>query len=245
MISLLVGTGPSQTLLTAHKALLTRSPFFSEKLASSNSQVDLADEDLDAMSCFLEYLYTGEYYPHKLPSGNLEPDPEVPKIDDSGAQLLKHAKVYTLADKLGMPVRVLHFSPSQSYLKALIHRPTIALTVTKSHRASNPSLTPKSTSSPLLPSLNSPTPATSIPTHPAVTLPSVNLLPASGVRDRMFCGTRRKGVSEICAWNSLRLAMTSLVISSTLKRENRREAVKMRWGSLRGRERGEYEMLVI
>ncbi|KAL8689935.1 MAG: hypothetical protein Q9218_004513, partial [Villophora microphyllina] len=103
MISLLIGTGTSQTQLSAHKALLTRSPFFSEKLASSNSRVDLADEDLDAISCFLEYLYTGEYFPHKLPSGNLEHDPETPKIDDSGAQLLKHAKVYTLAGKLGMP----------------------------------------------------------------------------------------------------------------------------------------------
>ncbi|KAL8635503.1 MAG: hypothetical protein Q9228_007011 [Teloschistes exilis] len=103
MISLLVGTGSSQTRLTAHKALLTRSSFFSEKLASSNSQVDLAEEDLDAISCFLEYLYTGEYFPHKLPSGNLEPDPEAPKIDDSGAHFLKHAKIYTLAEKLGMP----------------------------------------------------------------------------------------------------------------------------------------------
>ncbi|KAL9578359.1 MAG: hypothetical protein Q9212_005769 [Teloschistes hypoglaucus] len=103
IISLVVGTGSSQTTLTAHKALLARSPFFSEKLTASTSQVDLADEDLDAISCFLEYLYTGEYFPHKLPSGTLEPDPEAPRIDDSGAQLLKHAKVYTLVEKLGMP----------------------------------------------------------------------------------------------------------------------------------------------
>ncbi|KAL8704623.1 MAG: hypothetical protein Q9201_002209 [Fulgogasparrea decipioides] len=104
MIELLIGSDPSQTLLTAHKALVTRSPFFAEKLASSSdTRVELTDEDLDAISCFLEYLYTGEYFPHKLPSGNLEPDPSAPKIDDSGAQLLKHARVYTLAEKLGMP----------------------------------------------------------------------------------------------------------------------------------------------
>ncbi|KAL8722040.1 MAG: hypothetical protein Q9225_001416 [Loekoesia sp. 1 TL-2023] len=104
MVELLVGSGDSQTLLTAHKALLTKSPFFSEKLASSTStRIDLLDDDLDAISCFLEYLYTGEYFPHKLSSGTLESDPSAPKIDDSGAQLLKHAKVYTLAEKLGMP----------------------------------------------------------------------------------------------------------------------------------------------
>ncbi|KAL9002818.1 MAG: hypothetical protein Q9188_004280 [Gyalolechia gomerana] len=104
MVELLIGSGDSQTLLMAHKALLTKSPFFSEKLASTSStRIELADDDLDAMSCFLEYLYTGEYFPHKLPSGSLEPDPSTPKIDDSGVQLLKHARVYTLAEKLAMP----------------------------------------------------------------------------------------------------------------------------------------------
>lgn len=102
MVELLIGTGDSQTLLMAHKALLTKSPFFKEKLASTN-RMELGDDDLDAMSCFLEYLYTGEYFPHKLPSGSLESDPSLPKIDDSGAQLLKHARVYTLAEKLDMP----------------------------------------------------------------------------------------------------------------------------------------------
>lgn len=105
MVELLIGSGDSQTLLSAHKALLTKSPFFAERLSSSgNTRIELTDDDLDAVSCFLEYLYTGEYFPHKLPNGSLEPDPSSPKIDDSGTQLLKHAKVYTLAEKLGMPV---------------------------------------------------------------------------------------------------------------------------------------------
>ncbi|KAL8949173.1 MAG: hypothetical protein Q9222_004705, partial [Ikaeria aurantiellina] len=104
MIELLIGNGASQTLLTAHKALLTKSPFFSTKLSTPDSKhIELLDDDLEAMSCFLEYLYTGEYFPHKLPSGNLESDPTQPKIDDTGSQLLKHAKVYTLAEKLEMP----------------------------------------------------------------------------------------------------------------------------------------------
>ncbi|KAL8737838.1 MAG: hypothetical protein Q9181_001280 [Wetmoreana brouardii] len=122
MIELLIGSGPSQTLLTAHKALLTRSPFFAEKFtASFNTRVELTDEDLDAISCFLEYLYTGEYFPHKLPSGNLEPDPSAPKIDDSGAQLLKHARVYTLAEKLSMPHTNREISNEQKSLKSLSH----------------------------------------------------------------------------------------------------------------------------
>ncbi|KAL8891261.1 MAG: hypothetical protein Q9205_002412 [Flavoplaca limonia] len=104
MIELLIGSGADQTLLMAHKALLTKSPFFLQKLEPSDTKrIELSDDDLDAMSCFLEYLYTGEYFPHKLPSGNLQVDPSQPKLDESGAQLLKHAKVYTLAEKLAMP----------------------------------------------------------------------------------------------------------------------------------------------
>lgn len=117
MVELLIGSGDSQTLLMAHKALLTKSPFFSEKLASTSStRIELADDDLDAMSCFLEYLYTGEYFPHKLPNGSLEPDPSTPKIDDSGVQLLKHARVYTLAEKLAMPVCTVLSQPSSTLM---------------------------------------------------------------------------------------------------------------------------------
>lgn len=106
MIELLIGNGDAQTQLTAHKALLIKSPFFGQKLsASESSRIELLDDDLDAMSCFLEYLYTGEYFPHKLAGGTLEADPSAPKTDSTGDQLLKHAKVYTLAEKLEMPVR--------------------------------------------------------------------------------------------------------------------------------------------
>ncbi|KAL8682292.1 MAG: hypothetical protein Q9186_001661 [Xanthomendoza sp. 1 TL-2023] len=104
MIELLIGNGNAQTLLMAHKALLTKSPFFTQKLSASDSKrIELVDDDLDAMSCFLEYLYTGEYFPHKRPNGTLEADPSAPETDKTGDQLLKHAKVYTLAEKLEMP----------------------------------------------------------------------------------------------------------------------------------------------
>lgn len=55
------------------------------------------------MSCFLEYLYTGEYFPKKVPgTRELESHPSIPTVDDSGSELLKHARVYTLAEKFEM-----------------------------------------------------------------------------------------------------------------------------------------------
>lgn len=59
---------------------------------------------MEAVGCFLEFLYTGEYFPKKLAgSRTLESDPSLPKVDETGVQLLKHARVYTLANKFGVP----------------------------------------------------------------------------------------------------------------------------------------------
>lgn len=55
------------------------------------------------MGSFLEFLYTGEYFPRKVPGQRvLEHDPSAPGIDDSGDHLLRHARIYTLAEKFGM-----------------------------------------------------------------------------------------------------------------------------------------------
>ena len=55
------------------------------------------------MGCFLEFLYTGDYFPKKVPGQRtLEKDPSIPDVDMTGEQLLKHAKVYTLAEKFGL-----------------------------------------------------------------------------------------------------------------------------------------------
>ncbi|KIX92129.1 uncharacterized protein Z520_12122 [Fonsecaea multimorphosa CBS 102226] len=108
IVQLIVGAGDDETTLTAHKAILSKSPYFSEILSALDDDalvVELPDESLDAVGCFLQYQYTGEYFPRRLadsPDG-LEPDPSVPAIDSTGAQLLKHARVYTLAQKLGLP----------------------------------------------------------------------------------------------------------------------------------------------
>lgn len=106
-MTLNIGTGDAATTLSAHQALLVKSPFFLDAIDpnsdSPKRSLDLFDDDLEATSCFLEYLYTGEYFPHKLPSGTLQPDPSAPAVDDTGAQLLKHAKVYTLAERFSLP----------------------------------------------------------------------------------------------------------------------------------------------
>jgi hypothetical protein len=108
IVQLNIGAGDEETTLSAHKAILQQSPWFDEKLSElsdDNLTIDLADESLDAVGCFLQYQYTGEYFPRRLvntPDG-LESDPSVPTVDSTGAQLLKHARVYTLAQKLGMP----------------------------------------------------------------------------------------------------------------------------------------------
>ncbi|KAL8795342.1 MAG: hypothetical protein Q9195_002212 [Heterodermia aff. obscurata] len=112
IVELVIGPSDSPTVLYAHQGLLSRSPWFEQNLSGgASNRIELPDTDLEAISCFLEYLYTGEYFPAKLPSGTLASDPTTPAIDESGAQLLKHAKVYTLAEKLGVtPLKSLSHS---------------------------------------------------------------------------------------------------------------------------------------
>ncbi|KAM4057255.1 BTB/POZ domain-containing protein [Hirsutella rhossiliensis] len=120
IVHLVVGQGEQQTMLAAHQALLVKSPFFDSACQSfvddgSPRQIELPDEDIDAVGGFLEYLYTGEYFPKKLPGQRtLETDASLPAVDDSGDQLLKHARIYTLAEKLGV-------SPLKSLASSKIH----------------------------------------------------------------------------------------------------------------------------
>ena len=103
IITLKIGPPSTAISLTAHQALLTHSPYFASAITATNTTIALPDEDLAATSAVLEYLYTGEYFPHKLSSSTLQSDPSIPSMDNTGEQLLKHAKVYTLAEKFGMP----------------------------------------------------------------------------------------------------------------------------------------------
>ena len=110
IVTLAVGLEGSPTSITGHQSLLSKSPFFRSYFASSTSPhtVPLPDESLDAVGCFIQYLYTGEYFPKiiKTKEGKdgevLERDPAQSEKDEEGHHLLKHARVYTLADKFGM-----------------------------------------------------------------------------------------------------------------------------------------------
>ncbi|KAJ5679134.1 hypothetical protein N7462_007378 [Penicillium macrosclerotiorum] len=69
--------GPGQRLFAAHEAILTTSPFFAAQCAAQpisppsrahpiphpTKQIDLPDEQPEVLSCVLEFLYKGDYYP--------------------------------------------------------------------------------------------------------------------------------------------------------------------------------------
>ncbi|KAL9090552.1 MAG: hypothetical protein Q9165_005313 [Trypethelium subeluteriae] len=113
IVELTIGQGDGATTLTAHQSLLTQSPYFREacsKFSDSAGRrvIDLPSEDLDAMGCFLEYLYTHEYFPRLIGPANsatstLEPDPQFDIPDSTGNAILRHARVYTLASRFGLP----------------------------------------------------------------------------------------------------------------------------------------------
>ncbi|KAK4996188.1 hypothetical protein BJ546DRAFT_838294, partial [Cryomyces antarcticus] len=107
IVEVVVGTGGAATSLSAHQGLLVQSPYFEEACANFSDStvrriVELPNEDLEATGSFLEWLYIGEYFP-RCSGQSLEPDPSMPGPDDSGAALLRHARVYTLARKLQLP----------------------------------------------------------------------------------------------------------------------------------------------
>lgn len=112
IVEIVVGGGgdagdEEATIVAAHQAILVKSPYFAERIGADSDErrVELPDETIDAVGCFLQYQYTGEYFPKRvanIPDG-LESDPSVPAVDDTGEQLLKHARIYNLAEKLGLP----------------------------------------------------------------------------------------------------------------------------------------------
>ncbi|RJE21136.1 hypothetical protein PHISCL_06511 [Aspergillus sclerotialis] len=97
IVELVVGQGENETILTAHQNLLRQSPFLAESIANFNEtnprRISLPDENVEAFGCFLQFQYTRNY---------TSPGQDA-AIDDSGEQLLRHARVYTLAEKLGIP----------------------------------------------------------------------------------------------------------------------------------------------
>ncbi|KAK3704817.1 hypothetical protein LTR37_013649 [Vermiconidia calcicola] len=123
IVELVIGQGDTATTLSAHQALLTQSPYFENAVqqfsGSSARRIDLPTDDVVAAASVLEYLYKADYFP--ILSGNaLEYDPTVPSDDNEGVALLRHARVYTLAQRFGLPAlaglahKKIHFTNSNA-----------------------------------------------------------------------------------------------------------------------------------
>ncbi|KAJ5898602.1 hypothetical protein N7504_008890 [Penicillium tannophilum] len=108
IVKITVGQGENETVLTAHQTLLLESPFLNEivgKFGTSGPRcILLPTENVEAFGCFLQFQYTRDY----TVTQSDEPSNET---DGSGEQLLSHARIYTLAEKLGLP-----------HLKSLAHK---------------------------------------------------------------------------------------------------------------------------
>jgi len=116
VVILQVGSPPAETSLSCHLALLQHSPWFAEHCSSfthstpaAERLVTLPNDELTAVGSFLEFLYTGEYAPRLVPnpSGKDQNDLVLENsndndLDEDGESLLKHARVYTLAERLGV-----------------------------------------------------------------------------------------------------------------------------------------------
>lgn len=65
-----LAVGPEKRLFAAHKDILCVAPFFATAYAnaeqsdsSPSRRIDLPDEQPEVLSCILEFLYKGDYYP--------------------------------------------------------------------------------------------------------------------------------------------------------------------------------------
>ncbi|KAF2260700.1 hypothetical protein CC78DRAFT_536183 [Lojkania enalia] len=110
IVEVIVGTGAERQTYSAHEAVLVKAPEFARQISEfaprGSRQILYSDADVDAMGSVIEYLYTGEYFPKKTSSARdapLERDPRLPLTDDEGLGLLVHARIYTLAERLGIP----------------------------------------------------------------------------------------------------------------------------------------------
>ncbi|KAF7189367.1 hypothetical protein HII31_09345 [Pseudocercospora fuligena] len=108
IVELIVGNAGETTTLYAHELMLTQSPFFQEACAQFSSgaarrRIELQNDDEAATASVLEYLYKSDYFPALSGNTNLEYDATVPSPDNDGVGLLRHARVYTLAQKFGLP----------------------------------------------------------------------------------------------------------------------------------------------
>jgi BTB/POZ domain len=62
-----LAVGPDQRLFAAHEDVLSHSPYLGSlcqaQFYETNKRIDLSEEQPEILSCILEYLYKGDYYP--------------------------------------------------------------------------------------------------------------------------------------------------------------------------------------
>ncbi|EEH38029.1 hypothetical protein PAAG_00950 [Paracoccidioides lutzii Pb01] len=118
--------GPDQRLFAAHQDVLCISSFFAtccrrQFLESHSKRINLPDEQPEILSCILEYLYKGDYYPRLLhnkrrdlwelengASNNASGRMQQQGIESTivcqvdGSVILKDTAVYCAAEKYGL-----------------------------------------------------------------------------------------------------------------------------------------------
>jgi len=116
--------GPERRLFAAHEDVLSRSTYFEavlkdQFLEPNVKKVDLPDEEPEILSCILEFLYKGDYFPRLLHhkrrhTWELEDAQDVYKTGGRGssmatmfhsgvdAELLRDTVVYCAAEKYGL-----------------------------------------------------------------------------------------------------------------------------------------------
>jgi len=121
IITLIVGR--EQRVFAAHEDVLSLSPFFTaalkgQFLEGSTKKVELPEEEPEILSCVLEFLYKGDYYPRLLHNKRrntweLEDAQEQKTggrgscestiyLSDVGADILRDTVVYCAAEKYGL-----------------------------------------------------------------------------------------------------------------------------------------------
>jgi hypothetical protein len=116
--------GREQRLFAAHEDILCHSPYFAAALKGKfleggAKRVELPDEEPEILSCVLEFLYKGDYYPRllhnkrrntwdiedaqqDLKSGGRGNSASTIYLSEAGGELLRDTVVYCAADKYNL-----------------------------------------------------------------------------------------------------------------------------------------------